>query len=215
MLKPLGRALLLAALLGLPATASAVTQNLNGFATNTAINSLSFGAATATVTTVSNRSGGSNQAVTFNSDSPTGNDNDLGPFSPGLGQVLIIEGPDNGLGLPDDDLLGGTITFDFDRVVNFLSFDFIDMESPNNELLLSASNGFSLVNGAGLSVGDSQFDTFLANGQLDGITSITFEFEGSGAIDNFSVEVVPLPLPAVLLGSVVLAGFGLSRRRRT
>ena len=88
------------------------------------------------------------------------------------------------------------------------------MESPNNELLLPASNGFSLVNGAGLSVGDSQFDTFLANGQLDGITSITFEFGGSGAIDNFSVEVVPLPLPAVLLGSVVLAGFGLSRRRR-
>jgi len=214
-LKAIRSALLLAAFIGFPASVEAVTQNLNGFATNTAINSLSFGAVTATVTTISNRSGGTDQAVTFNSDAPTGNDNDLGPFTPGLGQVLIISGPENGqLGLPDDDRLGGTITFDFDRAVNFLSFDFIDMEAPNNELLISASNGFTLVDGGGLSIGDSLFSTFIAAGQLNGITSITFELEGSGAIDNFSIEVVPAPLPVVLLGSVVLAAFAVRRRRR-
>jgi len=216
MIKTLGRAALLAAVIGMPVSAHAVTQDLNSFATNTAINSLGFGGGiTATVTTVSNRSGGTNQAVTFDSDNPTGNDDDLGPFTPGQGQILIIAGPENGSqGLPDDDAQGGTITFDFNQAVNLLSFVYIDTESPNNELLLSASNGFSIGNGSGLVTGNFARDTFNAGGALDNITSISFIFEGSGAIDDFNVTAVPLPLPGVLLGGVLLAGYGLSRRRK-
>lgn len=198
--------------------ASAVVVDFEGFATNTAINSIDGPGFAATVTTVSNRANGTNQAVIFDSDNPTGNDTDLGaPFGAGPGnpgptnpgKILIIAGPDNGQGLPDDDARGGTITFAFDRAVDLLGFDFFDTESGGNELVVTTDLGFMsslLVTNNGNS---GAFDT-----PLLGVSSVTFDFGGSGAIDNLNI-VAAVPLPAALpMFLAVLAGLGYVGRRR-
>lgn len=191
---------------------AAVVEDLNGFNTNDIVTSLTFGAATATVTVNANP-GGFDNARIFDSNNPTGNDTDLaGPFlrssdlsapKTDLGKVLIIEGPQNGsLTLPDDSRFGGTITFDFDRAVNIVDFDYIDTEARSNELLISASNGFSIGNGNGLVAGDGRFDsfsTFFGPNALSNVTSISFTLEGSGALDNFKVAPVPIPATGILL----------------
>jgi hypothetical protein len=182
---------------------------------------------TATVTTVSNRStagGGTNQAGVFDTNNPTGNDSDLaGPFTsstggPALspGNILIILGPDSGFGTPDDDAMGGTITFTFSRMVDLLAFNYFDTEaSQGNDLMVTTDTGGS--SGA-LTAGDNEYGRF--DVPFLGITTATFAFGGSGGIDGLEIgdSVTPIPAPAALpllfsaLGMVWLLG---GARRRT
>ncbi len=211
----------------LPLSAQAFTETFDngGFNVGDAVDSLVFDGFSATVTTDSNRSianGGTNQAGIFDTDNPTGNDNDLGPFfNPEQGNALIIFGPQevnnnpNG-NLPDDDRRGGTINFTFDNNEAFTlnSLTYIDFESSNNELNITGVDiNDNVVDIAlSLSVGNGQRAAF--NTQSTLLKSVSFEFEGSGAIDDISISVIPLPAPFALL-LAALGGFGFLGWRRT
>ena len=158
---------------------------------------------TATVTTVSNRSaaqGGTNQAGVFDTGNPTGNDSDLGgPFAsasggPAIspGNILIILGPDNGLSLPDDDALGGTITFAFSRPVDLLAFNYFDTEAAQNDALTVTTDTGE--DSGRLTAGDNEYGRF--ESPFLGIKTATFTFGGSGGIDG--LEIAPIPVPAAL-----------------
>ena len=201
--------------------ANAVIFDFEEFIVNTPISSVSKGGISATVATDSNRTvanGGTNQAVTFDSANPTGNDDDLAsPFtaadgvSPDLspGMILIIAGPNNGQGLPDDDLQGGKITFTFNTRVNVLGFDYFDTEAGDNRLIVSTDTLFT---SAALITGNGKYGSFST--PLLGITSLTFDFGGSGALDNLNVQAVPLPAAGLLLLGA-LGAFGVAGRRRS
>ena len=209
--------------LGIAGGAQAATVDFESFATNTSINSVVFtDGTTASVTTNSNRSvgnGGTNQAVVFDTDNPTGNDNDLAAPFPSAsggeastpGNILIIAGPQNGnLTLPDDDAAGGTIVFEFDRLVTFLGFDYFDTEAGSNRLIFSTDTGF---NSGNLVAGNGKYDTFSTS--IFGVKSVTFDLGGSGGIDNLKIA-APVPVPAAL--PLMLAGLGglgfMARRKR-
>jgi hypothetical protein len=162
---------------------------------------------TATVTTDSNRSlaaGGTDQAGIFDTDNPTGNDSDLGgPFAsasggPDLmpGKILIILGPDSGLGTPDDDAQGGAITFSFSRAVDLLAFNYFDTEAAQNDGLIVTSNNGD--NSGLLTAGDNEYDRF--DTPFLNITTATFSFGGSGGIDSLEIadSATPIPAPAAL-----------------
>jgi hypothetical protein len=180
---------------------------------------------TATVTTVSNRStatGGTNQAGVFDTNNPTGNDSDLaGPFTSAdggaplsSGNILIILGPDSGLGTPDDDARGGTITFTFSRVVDLLAFNYFDTEaSQGDDLMVTTNTGES--SGA-LTAGDNEYGRFEM--PFLGITTVTFAFGGSGGLDDLeiqdSVALIPAPAALPLLFSALGMFWFLGRTRR-
>ncbi|MEM6578071.1 MAG: Hint domain-containing protein [Pseudomonadota bacterium] len=69
--------------------------------------------------------GGSDQAMIFDTSNPTGGDTDLA--SSNLGNVLIIS-EDGDSGDPDDNGRGGTVTFDFDEPAFVNRLTFIDIE---------------------------------------------------------------------------------------
>lgn len=198
-------------------SSGAVVFDFEDPAAGATVNAISGGGINATVTTISNRAGGSNQAVIFDSAHPTGNDSDLAaPFGPGPGvsgqlspgNILIIAGPDNGQGLPDDDAQGGTITFDFDQEVNVFGFDFFDLEEEISELVVTTGSGFA---SSMLVTGDGQYGSFST--PILGVQSLSFDFAGSGAIDNLNVSAVPLPAaPPLLLAA--LGGLAFVGRRR-
>src|SRR5690606_39671563 len=130
----------------------------------------------------------------------TGNDIDLaGPFTSNNGgdalspgNILILLGPDSGLGTPDDDSLGGTITFNFSRAVDLLAFNYFDTEASGNDgLTVTTDTG---ENSGVLTAGDNEYGSF--NTPFLGITTATFDFGGSGGIDN--LEIAPIPVPAAL-----------------
>jgi hypothetical protein len=169
------------------------------------------------VSVIPNRSGGATEAVIFDTDNPTGNDGPLGnsdlasPFSGvdgprEFGNILIIPGPDNGLGTPDDDNRGGTIRFDFNRKVNFYGLTLLDNEEGVDILadgLLIAAN---LIAG-----NNSYLDVVFTNEAL-GVRQIDVVFAGSGGLDNFNVVPIPLTLPLLASGLAALGFVG--RRRR-
>ena len=231
----LGGALVVGSTL-VPGTASAtsmVTETFEGFSSDDPINAIVFADGTqASVVTDSNRSanrGGLDQAFAFDTNNFTGNDSDLVsdfPFAPDpsitrdLGIVAVIGGPGalvagSSAPTPNDDLFGGTITFNFDRIVDLLSFDFVDTEPNGNELFATGFNNGSQVGSSGaLVAGDGQFGTFTAG--LFGIDSVEFAFGGSGALDNLTIAAVPVPaaLP-MLLGGLGLFGVMGWRRKST
>jgi hypothetical protein len=180
---------------------------------------------TAAVTTVSKRSaaqGGTNQAGVFDTNNPTGNDSDLaGPFAsasggPALspGNILVILGPGSGPGEPDDDALGGTITFTFSRVVDLLAFNYFDTERSGNRLLVTTDTGES---SGTLITGDHKYDTF--ESPFFGVRTVTFDFGGSGGLDGLeigdSVSSVPVPAALPLLFAALGMFWLLGRTRRT
>ncbi len=207
--------------------AQAAVIDFEDFANGEAINTVSAGGVTATVTTVSGRKNAKfNQAVAFDTSLSGTADPDLeapftgpetgAPGSTNPGKVLIIT-QDGG---PNDERFGGTVTFDFSQPINFLSFEafdggIFDVTSAKGDQALFAEEVLFSDNVSG----------FLAVDGFDGVSTLTFTFadsgEGaSGAIDNLTFEVAdtpaPIPLPAAL--PMMLAGLGglglVARRRR-
>lgn len=213
--------------LSFPAAAS--TLNFNSFATGAEVNSLDFGGGVSALVLTTDKNDNAGQAVIFDTNNFTGNDDDLvSPFprtsNPSEGvdleKVLIIEGPVNSNlpsgsagPTPDDSAAGGTITLAFNQDVTFRAVDYVDTESSNNLLNIvfkdAAEN--QIAASGGLAAGDGQFDTF--SQQIANVRFIHFNFGGSGALDNLSVTAVPVPASLPILASG-LALFGFLRRRR-
>ncbi len=222
------RKLMIGAIFGLAATgANASVLDFESFSAGTVINAFSVDGITGSVAAV----GGSNQAMVFDTDNPTGNDDDLaapffdsftGPAPAGgtpavgagelnPGKVLIISG-DGDAGDPDDNAGGGTITFTFDQAVTFNGFDVFDDVS---NFLVSANGGAFTLAAINMDY-DNQFTSVTGIG-WEGVTSLVFDFgQASGAIDSIDFSIptqvpVPASLPLLAFG---LGAFGYIARRR-
>ncbi|MEO0400231.1 MAG: VPLPA-CTERM sorting domain-containing protein [Pseudomonadota bacterium] len=161
--------------------------------------------------------GGSDDAMIFDADNPTGGDSDLG--IDGFGKVLIIS-EEGDTSDPDDNARGGTLTLNFDTPVTINDFSILDIdrrETASFEFSFAGGGSTSFsVSGADIGDGEArQLSDLVAMSVIDGLTnvaSLKLTLSGSGAFDNFDVTPVPLPagLPLLLTG---LAGLNFARRR--
>lgn len=172
----------------------------------------------------------------------TGNDTDLaGPFVNGgtvgpdplanTGLALIRDevsdasdgNRDGTVDDPNDTTVQGTIVFSFSRNVAFERVDLLDIEEGGSGLniLLSGDGGTTttqIADSLGVSE-DGEYLRFFNPSQEQQVNWIAFEFEGSGALDNFvfdtNPEVVPVPaaLPMLASGLGLLGWVGWRRRR--
>lgn len=177
-----------------------------------------------------------NQAIAFDSDSPSGGDPDLGQPMTKIGgddagggpaENVLILSEDGDLGDPDDDAMGGIFTFDFDDAVAFLGFDAIDISDQGANLLVrlfapddvTQIFSFDFASAIGAVVGDNQYWSLFASVfGIDGVAGVgraEIEITGSGAIDNVAYETSEVPGPAALpLLLTGLAGLAAARRRK-
>jgi hypothetical protein len=160
----------------------------------------------------------------------------LNPRDESLGNLLIIQEsgqPDvNDMlinAVPDDEGArpAGTITFNFDSLINSFGFDFIDVEGEvefNGGYFASFYNGGTMINQV-LFAGFQGLDNTIVWGnnsvnRIDPsiiLPSMPFDqvvigLGGSGAVDNIVFTQVPEPSTLLLLGSG-LVGLGFARRR--
>lgn len=172
--------------------------------------------------------GGIAQAVVFDTDSgtvSTGNDPDLtSPFTNaedssdrrGFGNALIVQ--ENATGGPDD-VVGGSLIFNFDALWSFASLFLLDAEVGTSATLYNGRDevaSFTLdstnESETGGNPNNNEF-TLLGFAGAVGDT-LRIDFAGSGALGEFEVSAVPLPAAFSLL----LAGLGglvVLRRRQT
>jgi 2',3'-cyclic-nucleotide 2'-phosphodiesterase/3'-nucleotidase/5'-nucleotidase len=124
-------------------------------------------------------------AMVFDSANPTGGDSDL--FSETLGNVLIIS-EDGDSSDPDDNATGGTMTFDFDGLVNVSRVGVIDIEEADGVITFYGEDDslISTVTIPALS-NNSYQDLDLGVG---GVARMDVTLASSGALDNliFSPE---------------------------
>jgi len=220
-------------------TAAACSLSLVGVAHATPVTITFDGLAAGTVVdteipgvTVS-ATGGSGQAIIFDSNNPTGEDEDLGAgftlVGPNTGPApaasLLIISEDGDLADPDDNGGGGIFTFDFDGVVNFIGFTGVDFNDASANLIVSLFDeggaevfSYDFNANSSLSVGDNEYYSFFTNvfgSGIMGVALATIELTGSGAIDNltFDANAVPIPGAIPLLFSGI-AGLGFAMRKK-
>lgn len=198
-----------AATIALSGAAHAATLTFDEYQHGDVITSVSLGGGiTASVSASGNSNSSPDQAWVFDTTLSNTQDPDLeGPFtSDGVnydintGGALIVQEHN---GAPDDDGRGGIITFVFSQAVSFLGFDFLD----DGDVLVRDNNDNAVRVGTERG---SDFDNFFTSSGLlnwTNVTELSFDFgRDSGAIDNLSFEIAPVPLPASLL--LLLAGMG-------
>lgn len=154
------------------------TLDFNAFAAGTVIDDEYLASDGVTVSAT----GPVSQAMIFDSNNPTGGDEDLA--SDTLDGLLIISEDGDGDD-PDDNASGGSIFFDFEDIVRIKSLTFKDIEETSGEgtrMIFYDDDG---------NVIDNQFvDPTGDNGErtvgifVEGVSRMEVRFEGSGAIDN-------------------------------
>ena len=122
--------------------------------------------------------GGSGEAMVFDSQNPTGGDGDLETQVAQLGNVLIVS--EDGDSNDPDDVVGGSITIDFDNPATVYDLKVIDTEEGGT-ITVTLANGDTveidipeIANGG---VGQVLID-------LEDVVSMTIALDGSGAIDD-------------------------------
>lgn len=185
---------------------------------------------------VKNRGGAPDAGVIFDTPHPTRGDTDLGgPFdtnNPALPDnytarnVLIIHETHNcnadSCDNPDDEgsRRAGTFFFDFESVIALESIDFFDIETAENGK--SDNNAIKLFDAVDNEImadtfytpdtgGDNMWDRFVFD--VEGVKRIELNMGGSGAIDNITFSVVPIPAAVWLFGTGFIVLAGLARRR--
>ncbi len=159
------------------------------------------------ISAINDKVGHPDKAIIFDSNNPTGGDNDLGaPWPNGniepdanLGNLLIIAEDivdNNGDGLvddPDDEVKGGTIFFQSTSSHCYLGFDLIDIESNESnsgyiEILLDGGGIMHLNFNAfpGNTYGNNSANSVVIIAEQIGDTfkEVLIHLNGSGAIDN-------------------------------
>lgn len=181
--------------------------------------------------TISAMGGVLNQAWIFDTENPTGNDDDLAAgfdeinglatdFHPG--NVLIIQ--ENGLSTEPDDLgsAGGMFSIVFDIATTLFSIDFFDMEPDTLIELFNSSSILvadfeTLDSDTSNSTTPNLYEHLVFNGSdgVSGVKRIKITMAGSGAIDNI-VHSTSVPLPATLwlFVAALVSLLGLSYRQR-
>ncbi|MEQ9371089.1 PEP-CTERM sorting domain-containing protein [Coleofasciculus sp. F4-SAH-05] len=139
----------------------------------------------------------------------SGEDDDLFFPSPdfNFGNALIIS-EDNNSADPDDSRFGGTITFNFNRLVRLEQFGLLDIDESNNVTITTYADA----------AGTQQVQQFSVQGAGNNETQSVTGFNntlvqrldvflpGSGAVDNIAYE--PVPEPLTILGSATALGIG-------
>ena len=126
--------------------------------------------------------GGSGQAMIFDSANPTGGDSDLA--SDTLGGVLIIS-EDGDSSDPDDYACGGTLAFDFDAPVRIKQLTFKDIEESNGP-----GTFVRFLDDEGNVIEEQFIDPTGDGGErtvqfdVPGVSRFEVVLAGSGAIDN-------------------------------
>ncbi|WP_353931014.1 SdrD B-like domain-containing protein [Okeanomitos corallinicola TIOX110] len=134
--------------------------------------------------------GGSNQAMIFDSANPTGGDHDLrtpgyGPNNTtAQGNILIIS-EDGDSSDPDDNAGGGTIIFTFDNAVNINSLSFVDIEENGGKVYTTDANGNETITHIP-GVGDNSFQTLTIN-DTD-VVELKVKFTGSGSVSSLDFD---------------------------
>lgn len=185
---------------------------------------------------VKNLGGGPDVAVVFDTLNPTGRDYDLGgPFDsndPDLADdyvannVLIIHERYDCNGLtcdePDDEgsRRAGKFFFDFSQLITLESIDFFDVETeengsrPENAIRLFDVDDNEILSGEYFTPdtgGDNMWSRLDFN--VGGVKRIELNMGGSGAIDNITYSVIPIPAAFWLFGSGLIGLVVLARRK--
>jgi hypothetical protein len=188
---------------------------------------------------VVNRSSGPDLGVVFDTTdtTPSGGDYDLvGPFDTNnplltngfiANNVLIIQEHSYSCDTdtcsnPDDEgsRPAGKFIFNFNTVITLESIDFFDIETAENGMTdNNAIRLFDVDNNEIMPAtfftpdtgGDNMWDQLVFN--VDGVKRIELNLGGSGAIDNITFTVVPVPAAVWLFGSGLIGLIALARRR--
>lgn len=132
-------------------------------------------------------------AMVFDTDNPTGGDDDLdySALSDGPGNILIIS-EDGDQADPDDSARGGRIVFNFDEAVDLTSIVALDAER---------GGVFKAFDDEGQLIGKVRFKGTEDNGlvevdlsSLTGVSKLVARVKGSGGLDDLTVErTIPEP----------------------
>lgn len=131
-----------------------------------------------------------NHAMIFDTDNPTGGDTDLVIPGADYMNVLIISEDLDSDDPDDDNVPGGIFTFDFSGfatgVVDVLEFNAIDTEEGGSYEAYD-SDGILITSGAIGSIADGTDQAVAVNAV--GVEVFVVTLDGSGAVDNFCVNV--------------------------
>lgn len=149
-------------------------------------------------------------------------------FDPQLGNVLMVQenNDDCASGIcsdPDDEMLGGSIFFDFDMPVSSFGFDLVDIDRFEQDGFVKLYSGNDSVM---IEFGDLLDSDLFGNRTANRVAPLIatelgiglidkaeIHFDKSGAVDNVVFEPVPEPatLPLIAAG---LGALAVRRRRR-
>lgn len=147
--------------------------DFNALATGTVVDN-EFNAQGVTVSAI----GGSNQAMIFDTDHPTGEDGDLATTN--MGKVLIIS-EDGDQDDPDDNAGGGILRFDFGTPADVNRLSFLDLEAPAQVHFYNAA-GQQIATQTVQSTGD--MGQIIVDFDVANVARMDVVLNGSGAIDN-------------------------------